>query len=162
MERGTIFHARGKRATARRASWTENKRFAPKPSFQTNRLRFGKDPIDVALKAASVPQQIRILQREADRLVVAHERFVRRQPGGRRIVLRFAIMEGLDFSGRALDDADLTGCIMVDCKFDGARLERACLFGADLQRSSFVRASLERADLRGARLKGANLSHANL
>ena len=116
----------------------------------------------MALKAARAPEQIRILQREADRLVAAHERFVRREPGGRRIVLRFAIMEGLDFSCRSLDDADLTGCVMVDCKFDGARLERACLFGADLQRSSFVRTSLERADLRGARLKGANLSHANL
>jgi uncharacterized protein YjbI with pentapeptide repeats len=116
----------------------------------------------VALKPAKNPERIRVNQREAHLMVAAHEWFVARKPGGRRLVLRFAIMEDIDLSGRDLADADLTGSTLVRCKFDRARLARACLFGADLQGSSFVGASLMQADMRGARLKGANLSHANM
>lgn len=116
----------------------------------------------MALKPAKQPERVRVNQREADLMVAAHEWFVARKPGGRRLVLRFAIMEDVDLSGRDLADVDLTGSTLVRCKFDRARLARACLFGADLQGSSFVGASLIRADLRGARLKGANLSLANL
>jgi uncharacterized protein YjbI with pentapeptide repeats len=116
----------------------------------------------LALKAAREPERVRIQQREADLLVGAHERFVKRQPGGRRLVLRFAIMDGVDLSGRDLTDADLTGSTLIHCRFDRSRFSRTCLFGADLQASSFVGASFIRADLRGARFKGANLSHANL
>lgn len=116
----------------------------------------------LAQKTARCPERVRVNQREADLMVAAHEHFVARRPGGRRLVLRFAVMEGVDLSGRDLSDVDLTGSSLTGCRFDGARMARACLFGADLQASSFVGASLIRADLRGARLKGANLSHANL
>lgn len=116
----------------------------------------------MALGTARAPERVRIQQREADLLVLAHERFVKRQPGGRRLVLRFALMDGLDLSGRDLSDADLTGCSLSNGKFDRSRFTRACLFGADLQAGSFIGASLVRADLRGARFKGANLSHANM
>ena len=116
----------------------------------------------MASKAAHGPERIRIHQREADLLVAAHERFVARKPGGKRLVLRFAILEGLDLCARDLTDADLTGSTLTGSRFDRTRLARTCLFGADLQACSFIGASLVRADLRGARLKGANLSHADL
>jgi uncharacterized protein YjbI with pentapeptide repeats len=130
----------------------------PSPQW---RHAFAKDLL-VALGTARAPERVRIQQREADLLVRAHERFVKRQPGGRRLVLRFGVMDGVDLSGRDLADADLTGCTLTNCKFDRSRFSRACLFGADLQASSFIGASFVQADLRGARFKGANLSHANL
>jgi len=107
-------------------------------------------------------ERVVIRQAEADRLMAAHARFVARRPGGRRMVQRFAVMEGVDLSNQDLSDIDLTGSSLIGCKFDYSRLTRACLFGVDLQSSRLVGASLTQADLRGARLKGANLSHANL
>lgn len=144
------------------AGSTENKRFELKHQPIRAAIRCSRGYTDVASKAAQGPERIRIHQREADLLVAAHERFLARKPGGKRLVLRFAILEGLDLCERDLTDADLTGSTLTGCRLDRARLARACLFGADLQACSLIGASLIRADLRGARLKGANLSLANL
>ena len=62
---------------------------------------------------AQSTERIRIGQTEADRLIAAHAHFVARRPGGRRMVLRFAVLDGVDLSNQDLSDVDLTGSSLV-------------------------------------------------
>src|ERR1700761_8750793 len=104
----------------------------------------------------------RMTQGELDCTLEAHERLVEGRPGGRRAVLSFANLSGLDLSGRNLSEADLSGAVLEGAKAMKANFERANLFGSDLRRADFRGANLRRADLRGASLRGANLSQADL
>ena len=104
----------------------------------------------------------RLTQLDVDLICAKHERLWASKPGGARAVFSWADLSGLDFSGRNLADAELTGAILAGCNFAQARLDHANLFGADLQNCNFTGASLKRADLRGACLRGANLTHADL
>jgi len=58
---------------------------------------------------------VRMNQSQLDLMLDAHERFATGRPGGRRLSLKFANLNGLDLSGRVLTDADLSGC-----SFEGA------------------------------------------
>jgi hypothetical protein len=101
-------------------------------------------------------------QGELDVTLDAHERLIDGRPGGRRAVLTFANLSGLDISGRNLTEADLSGALMEATKAVKTNFERATLFGSDLRRADMRGANLRRADLRGASLRGANLSQADL
>ena len=74
-----------------------------------------------------------------------HERYVRREAGGRRAVFKFVQLAGMDLSTRLLDDADFTA----------ASMSRTRLIRASLLRASFFRTDLTRADLRGAAARRA-------
>ena len=101
-----------------------------------------------ALQALKVQASLpRLNQDLLNRALDAHERFIRREPNGRRAVIPFLQAPGLDFSRRRLSDVE----------FRGANLQRARLASADLQR-----ASLYCADLRGADMRNANLSRADI
>ncbi len=101
-------------------------------------------------------------QGELDVLATAHERLLTGRPGGRRLSLKFADLNGLDLSGRDLREVDFTGCALEDAKLVAARLDAAVLFCCDLRGADFSHASMVRADLRGASLRGASLMDADL
>jgi len=97
-----------------------------------------------------------------EQVLTAHERYVRREPGGQRAVFKFVQLSRLSLSARMLDDADFTAAAMVETLLIRTSLKRASFFGADLTLADLRAADCSRADLRGAVLRGANLAHANL
>lgn len=106
-------------------------------------------------------------QEQLSQFVDAHERYVRRQPRGRRLIMRFVQAGGVDLAGRLLTEADFTGSALCKARLMGTNLERANLYCADLRGADARQANLFRADLRGASLRemdlfGANLDEADL
>lgn len=97
-----------------------------------------------------------------DRYLEAHERFVSRQPGGRRAVVKYLQAPDLDFKKRILSDADFTGANFERGNMVRAVLERVSLYCANLRGVDARLADFSRADIRGASLRGANLSGARL
>ena len=65
-------------------------------------------------------------------------------------------------NGANLDGADLYRANLYGANLDGANLTRANLYGANLYGANLTRANLDRANLYGANLYGANLDRANL
>ena len=101
-------------------------------------------------------------QSDLNEVLARHERFLAARPNGRRAMLAFHDLSGLDLSGKDLSDADLTGCRLIRARLDGAGLSRANLFGADLRMASMRRVNLTRTDLRGVCLRGADMSDGTL
>ena len=99
-------------------------------------------------------------QRDVDRAVALHERFLRGARGGQRAFLRYAEATGIDCRRRLLNDADFTGANLAGSAFTGSHFERAALYCVNLEGCDLRAANLRRADLRGARLAGAVLSGA--
>jgi len=97
-----------------------------------------------------------------DRYLEAHERFIGRQPGGRRAVVKYLQAPALDFRKRILSDADFTGANFESSHLVSTVLERASLYCANLRGVDAKLADFSRADIRGASLRGANLSGARL
>ncbi len=91
-----------------------------------------------------------------------HERFLRRQSGGRRAVLTNIDLSGLRLSNMNLREAKLTGVSFRKCRLVNADFSFADLFAADFAEAELTGANMKRADLRGARLCGAVLRDANL
>jgi hypothetical protein len=104
----------------------------------------------------------RLSQGELDLLIAGHERLLEGKPGGKRLCLPFYNLDGLDFSGRNLAEADFSGSHFQNGKLAKAVLDRANLFGCDMRGADLRAASLKRADMRGVSLRGANLSLADL
>ena len=92
-----------------------------------------------------------LTQGEVDLLVQAHERLAEGRPGGRRLALKFADLNGLNLSGRNLAEADLTGCSLENTRLVGTRLESAVLFCCDLRGADFepIKNDAEFLKLRG-------------
>ena len=88
-------------------------------------------------------------------ILASHAGFVARAPGGRRAILKFTNLSGLDLSGICLAEGDLSGALLRRCKLNRADLRDANLFGADLTRADLTEACLESADLRGATLRAS-------
>jgi uncharacterized protein YjbI with pentapeptide repeats len=105
---------------------------------------------------------VRYTQAQLDQFLAAHERFLRREPRGRRAIMRFLSARGLDFGRRLLADADFTGADLREARLVLANFERAALYCADLRSVDARGANLQRADLRGCSLRDANLAGARL
>ena len=88
---------------------------------------------------------------DLQRVLSAHEAFLAGRPGGARLDLTAAVLQGVDLSGRNLARATFDG-YLEDVRFDGA----------DLEEATFRKARLRRCSFRGARLRGANLRRASL
>ncbi|PZO05691.1 MAG: low-complexity protein [Alphaproteobacteria bacterium] len=97
-----------------------------------------------------------------DRYLEAHERFVRRHPGGRRALIKYVQAPFLDFKARHLAEADLTGANLERATLARAVFERASFYCANLPGIDARQADFRQVDFRGANLRGANLSGANL
>jgi uncharacterized protein YjbI with pentapeptide repeats len=101
-------------------------------------------------------------QQELNAILLAHERFLLRKPGG--VVAQLAAMDlsGLNFAQRNLADIDLAGTTLKGSVLARTNLERASFYCADLRLADLRHANLTSADLRGTSLRGANLSCAIL
>jgi uncharacterized protein YjbI with pentapeptide repeats len=104
----------------------------------------------------------RYSQVELDQYIAAHERFVARQPQGRRLSMIYLQAQEMAFSGRDLRGADFTGSNLQRARLVRANLERANLFCVDLCGADLREADLRRADVRGVSLRNARLSGAAL
>lgn len=97
-----------------------------------------------------------------DRYLDAHERYVRRQPNGRRAVIKYIRAPNLQFRARQLAEADLTGANLERSNLAQVNFERASFYCANMPGVEAQEADFRQADFRGANLRGANLSGANL
>lgn len=97
-----------------------------------------------------------------DRYLDAHERYIRRQPNGRRAMVKYLQAPLLDFKARQLAEADLTGANLERTILARAGFERASFYCANLRGADARQADFHQADFRGASLRGANLAGANL
>lgn len=104
----------------------------------------------------------RITQAELQELLKKHEDFIGSIKGGRRLMLQFMNLCGLDFSKHNLTGAILTGSALIQANFERAILDQANLFGCDLRDANLDGASLKRTDLRGACARGARLNNADM
>ena len=80
----------------------------------------------------------RLTQSELDLILTAHERLVARMPGGKRAILRFTHLSGLDLSRRDLSGVDLSASVLEGCKLQGSKLDGANLFGCDLHQAEMT------------------------
>lgn len=85
------------------------------------------------------PVRQRLSQSELDVFVAAHERLANGRPGGRRLMLKFFDLNGLNLSGRNLAEADFSGCSLEGARLAGACMNGAVLFCADLERGRLYR-----------------------
>jgi uncharacterized protein YjbI with pentapeptide repeats len=91
-----------------------------------------------------------------------HQRYVRRQSGGMRAMLRFAQLPGENLTARLLDDADFTGADLGGAVLRQASAARTSFYGANLSLADMTLIQAAGADLRGANLCGARLNGALL
>ena len=94
-----------------------------------------------------------------------HEKWIRKEPDGKRADLswsdlRFANLSGVDLHGADLTGADLTGANLRFADLSEACLRDAILSGANIYRASLIKAKLVGADLSSANLYGADLNYA--
>jgi len=94
--------------------------------------------------------------------IKAHERYVRREPNGKRGDLKFVKVPGINLSRRRLDEIELSGANLGKANLEGANLDRAVLYCADLCGANLAHTSLKQADLRGVRIHGASFECADM
>jgi len=94
--------------------------------------------------------------------IKAHERYVRREPNGRRADLKFIKVPGINLSRRRLDEIEFSGANLAKANLEGAILDRAVLYCADLCGANLSQTSLKQADLRGVRIHGTSFEHADM
>ena len=92
-------------------------------------------------------EQNEMTQCDLNTIIQLHEKWLRREPGGKKANLSSADLRGADLSGADLSHADLRY----------ADLSGADLSGADLSHADLRYADLSHADLRYADLRGANV-----
>jgi hypothetical protein len=96
--------------------------------------------------------------------LVDHLRWVR--SGGRygnRLCWAFLELEGfdldgIDFSGAVLHDAQLSGCSLKGVSFVGSNLREAYIMDADLEGAVFTSANLDRAVFHGSNVAKASFT----
>jgi len=129
----------------------------------------------------------KLTQAQIDEILDLHQKWLDRDPAGKRANFSYMDLSGVDFSDRNLtrsnlsnanlECANLTGANMnganlkfanlIGANFTGANLtstnlKRANLISANLYCAILFEANLECANLTGANLNGANLKFANL
>lgn len=91
-----------------------------------------------------------------------HEKWLIKEPDGKRANLYMADLRGADLSGAYLSGAYLSGAYLSGAKLSGADLRGVDLSGADLSGTNLRGANLIGADLSGCNLSCADLSGSNL
>ena len=95
----------------------------------------------------------RLSQHELERVLQIHERFLAGQSSGRRALLKFHDLNGLDVRQRDLRQADLSGAAL-----HATSLFRANLSGSSLANSIGPGVNLDYADLARADFTGARIT----
>ena len=107
-------------------------------------------------------EQNEMTQCDLNTIIQLHEKWLRREPGGKKANLSGANLSSADLRGADLSDADLRGADLFDADLRDADLSHADLRGTNLSHADLSDADLSDADLSGADLSGADLSHADL
>lgn len=92
----------------------------------------------------------------------AHDRYVKRLPGGRRANFTLQTLGGLRLPGVNLQSAILSGTDLSESDLKGADLSLTDLYGSDFSRANLSNANLKRADIRGAIFQGAQMTGADM
>lgn len=100
-------------------------------------------------------EDVRLTQKELERIHLAHTRFAKSLGDGVRAYLR-----GYDLSGLDLSQMSFPKATFIGCNFDGARLHKTNLSLSTLVRASFVGADLSEADLNCSDARGAKFDDA--
>lgn len=95
-------------------------------------------------------------------LIAAHERFVRREPGGARAQFRFSKLPGSDLQRRQLKEIEFAGCDLTGSHMGLSNFSYGSFYGSNLSQCDLRGSHLVRTDLRGVSLHGAKLCFANL
>jgi uncharacterized protein YjbI with pentapeptide repeats len=95
-------------------------------------------------------------------LIAAHERFVRREPGGARAQFRFSKLPGSDLQRRQLKEIEFAGCDLTGSHMGLSNFSFGSFYGSNLSQCDLRGSHLVRTDLRGVSLHGAKLCFANL
>ena len=95
-------------------------------------------------------EQNEMTQCDLNTIIQLHEKWLRREPGGKKANLSSADLRGADLSDADLSDADLSSADLSGADLSGADLSDADLRGADLSGADLSHADLRYADLRGA------------
>jgi uncharacterized protein YjbI with pentapeptide repeats len=104
----------------------------------------------------------RLTQDELDKMFKAHGDFLIGLNGGKRLLLQFMNLSGLNFSGQNLTKAVFTGSALIQANMSMAVLDKANFFGCDLRYANLEGASLIKADMRGVCARGARLNNADM
>lgn len=99
---------------------------------------------------------------ELNRILEAHEKWLRGEAGGKQADLRSTSLQGADLSGRNLERINLIGADLYGANLAFTNLQGAKLFSADLTNADLTNANLEKAGLAYATVQGANFKGANL
>lgn len=99
---------------------------------------------------------------ELNRILEAHEKWLRGEAGGKQADLRSTSLQGADLSGRNLERINLIGADLYGANLAFTNLQGAKLFSADLTNADLTNANLEKAGLANATIQGANFKGANL
>ena len=102
-------------------------------------------------------EQNEMTQCDLNTIIQLHEKWLRREPGGKKANLSGANLSSADLRGADLSDADLRGADLFDADLRDADLSDADLSDADLSGADLSGADLSHADLRYADLRGANV-----
>jgi uncharacterized protein YjbI with pentapeptide repeats len=103
-----------------------------------------------------------IARDDLQRIVAAHEAFVKSPRQGERAMLLSRYLARADLSNRVLARADLTGSSLNGANLKFANLSGATLYCCEMLNVDGRYANFESADMRGVTLNGSNLSHARL
>ena len=95
-------------------------------------------------------EQNEMTQCDLNTIIQLHEKWLRREPGGKKANLSSADLRGADLSGADLSHADLRYADLSGADLSGADLSHADLRYADLSGADLSHADLRYADLRGA------------
>lgn len=104
----------------------------------------------------------RLSQAELNEVMARHTMFLRGQIGGRRAIIQYHNISGLNFHNQDLSQADFTGSSLRDADLSLGIFRSTCFFACDLRDADLSHANLSRADLRGSLLSGALMSGADL
>jgi hypothetical protein len=104
-------------------------------------------------------------QKQLDKVIDAHEAWLRMEKKGKRAMLCGKNMSGLDFSGRELRHACMSHSVLMyanlrNTDFSDATLHGAIMLGADAEDAVFWNAHLTGATLIDANLRNADFTKA--
>lgn len=99
---------------------------------------------------------------EIERIIRAHELYLSHSGKGSRAVLTSRHLAGVDFSNRALAEAEFIGSDLCGANLRFANLIGANLYCCEMRNVDARYANFTHADMRGVTLNGSNLSHARL
>jgi uncharacterized protein YjbI with pentapeptide repeats len=121
-------------------------------------------PVTARLDTAAVPSRgtTAVPREELDRILRAHELFLSHSGKGTRADLSSRHLASVDFSNRALAEAEFTGSDLCRANLRFANLTGANFYCCEMRNVDARYANFTHADMRGVTLNGSNLSHARL